>query len=58
MTNQVPSNYLNIETIKVELVQKHIYLGHEITLFRNHHICELHRKINLAWTTYGKLKTY
>jgi len=45
MNNLVPSEEIIIEDITIEMVEKDIYLDHEIRISRNNQITELKRII-------------
>lgn len=56
MTNLVMSERIKIENTQIEEVDKYVYLGHEMRISRDNQTCELHRRINLGWAAYGKLR--
>lgn len=56
MTNLVPSENMTVDGCEVELVEKYIYLGHEVRIARDNQTCELKRRITLSWAAYGKLR--
>lgn len=56
MTNLIPSEELQISGQCVELVDKYVYLGHEIRIDRDNQTCETKRRITLAWAAYGALR--
>lgn len=56
MTNLVPSCGLKISDHEIELVDKYIYLGHEVRITRDNQTCELKRRTTLAWAAFGKLR--
>ncbi|XP_045460954.1 uncharacterized protein LOC123671253 [Harmonia axyridis] len=55
MTNLVPSANIAIGDHDVNLVDRYIYLGHEIRISRDNQTCELKRRITLSWAAYGRL---
>ena len=56
MTNMVFSEQIQIEDRVIEVVEKYLYLGHEIRIGRDNQTCEMLGRINLEWAAYGKLK--
>lgn len=44
MTDLVPSEPITIENEKIEIVDKYIYLGHEIRINKDNQTCELSRR--------------
>ena len=56
MTNMVLSEQVEAEGKQIQLVDKYIYLGHEVKLSRDNQTTELSRRISLGWAAYGKLR--
>lgn len=56
MTNLVPSRNINVGDNEVEFVEKYIHVGHKIKITRDNQICELWKRINLAWAANGEFK--
>ncbi|CAH1234661.1 unnamed protein product, partial [Diabrotica balteata] len=56
MTNMVPSEEIQINNNKIELIDKYTYLGHEIKIPRDNQTCELNRRITLEWAAYGRMR--
>lgn len=56
MINLIPSEQLNISHQSVELVDKYVYLGHEIRIERDNQTGETKGRITLAWAAYGALR--
>ncbi|CAG9839982.1 unnamed protein product [Diabrotica balteata] len=56
MTNLVPNELIEIEKSPIELVEKYVYLGHEIRLTRDNQTCELLRRISLGWAAFRKMR--
>lgn len=52
--NEVPSQIIQVEGPEIELVEIHIYIGHEIKINKDNQTCELLRRITLEWTAYGR----
>ena len=57
MTNLVLSEKITLDDMKVEQVVMYKYLGHEIRLGRENQTCENFRRMRLAWTAFGRLKS-
>lgn len=58
LTNLNPSEKLTIRGQNVKLIEKHVYLRHEVRIGRNNQTCEIGRRIALAWTAYRMLFTH
>lgn len=48
MTNLVPSELIKVDGSRIELVEKYIYLGHEVRISRDNQTCELTRRVTLG----------
>jgi len=55
MTNVVPSEEVIIENTAIEIVEKYIYLDHEIRISKGNQITKLLRRKTIGWTALGKL---
>lgn len=55
MTNLVQSQKVPNVDWEIELVNKYVYLGHEIKISRYNQTCEIKRRISLGWAAYGRL---
>ncbi|XP_044749804.1 uncharacterized protein LOC123310400 [Coccinella septempunctata] len=55
MPNLVPSANIAIGNHDVDLVDRYIYLGHEIRILRDNQTCKLKKRITLSWVAYGSL---
>lgn len=56
MTNLVPSCGLKIDGAEIQLVNRYVYLGHEVSISRDNQTCELKRRLTLSWAAFGRLK--
>lgn len=54
MTNLVSSELIKIDGVEIELVDRYIYLRHEVRVNRDNQSCKLTRRITLGWIVYGR----